>query len=142
MWNIRKLIKKGTYDYALVPEHPKATANGYVLYHRVVMENSINRMLKDDEEVHHIDRNPHNNDLSNLQLVTKEEHRKIHSIRPKTYVELQCPICNNIRTVLKHNSIDKKQYCCGRHCGRLFQLLSPTERENKIAHCVIRTFKM
>lgn len=142
MWNIRKLIKKGIYDYALVPEQPKATENGYVLYHRVVMENSINRMLTDDEEIHHIDRNPHNNDISNLQLVTKEEHRKIHSIRLNTYVELQCPICNNIRTVLKRNSIDKKQYCCGRHCGRLFQLLSPTKRENKIAHCVIRIFKM
>lgn len=91
-----------------MPEHPKATENGYVLYHRVVMENSINRMLTDDEEIHHIDRNPHNNDISNLQLVTKEEHRKIHSIRLNTYVELQCPICNNIRTVLKCNSIDKK----------------------------------
>lgn len=142
MWNIRKLIKKGTYDYALVPEHPKATANGYVLYHRVVMENSIDRMLTDNEEIHHIDRNPHNNDISNLQLVTKEKHRKIHSVRPKTYVELQCPICNNIRIVRKHNSIDKKQYCCGRHCGRLFQLLPQNEKENRIKQCVIKIFKM
>lgn len=38
MWNIKKLIHKGEYDYALVPDHPYATKNGYVLYHRVVME--------------------------------------------------------------------------------------------------------
>lgn len=25
MWNIKKLIKKGDYVYALVPEHPSAT---------------------------------------------------------------------------------------------------------------------
>lgn len=142
MWNIRKLIKKGNYDYALVPEHPKATANGCVLYHRAVMENSIGRMLADNEEVHHIDKNPHNNNLSNLQLVTKEEHRKIHSIRSKTYAKLRCPVCNNIRIVLKRDSIDKKQYCCGRHCGRLFQLLSKSEKEDRIKQCVISIFKM
>lgn len=142
MWNIRKLIKKGNYDYALVPEHPKATANGYVLYHRAVMENSIGRMLADNEEVHHIDKTPHNNNLSNLQLVTKEEHRKIHSIRSKTYAKLRCPVCNNIRIVLKRDSIDKKQYCCGRHCGRLFQLLSKSEKEDRIKQCVISIFKM
>lgn len=142
MWNIRKLIKKGNYDYALVPEHPKATANGYVLYHRAVMENSIGRMLADNEEVHHIDKNPHNNNLSNLQLVTKEEHRKIHSIRSKTYAKLRCLVCNNIRIVLKRDSIDKKQYCCGRHCGRLFQLLSKSEKEDRIKQCVISIFKM
>lgn len=142
MWNIRKLIKKGNYDYALVPEHPKATVNGYVLYHRAVMENSIGRMLTDNEEVHHIDRNPHNNNISNLQLVTKEEHRRIHSIRSRTYVELRCPICNNTRIVLKSNSIDKKQYCCGRHCGRLFQFLSKSEKEERIKRCVIRIFKI
>ena len=25
MWNIKKIIKKGDYLYALVPEHPKCT---------------------------------------------------------------------------------------------------------------------
>lgn len=141
MWNIRKLIKKGTYDYALVPEHPNVTINGYVLYHRIVVENNINRLLTNDEEVHHIDGNTHNNDISNLLLLSKEEHRKIHSIRPKTYAEIKCPICNQIRTVLKHNSIDKKQYCCCRSCGRLFQLLTDEEKINRINDCVIKIYK-
>lgn len=141
MWNIRKLIKKGKYDYALVPEHPKATSNGYVLYHRVVMENSINRLLTENEEVHHIDKNPHNNSLSNLQLVTKEEHRKIHSVRLKTYVELRCPMCSNTRIVLKHNSVDKDQYCCGRHCGGLFGLLTKDEKEYRKQQSVLRILK-
>lgn len=33
MWNIQDLIRKGDYDYALIPVHPNATKNGYVLYH-------------------------------------------------------------------------------------------------------------
>ena len=49
MWNIKKIISKGDYDYALVPEHPKATKNGYVLLHRVIMENHLGRLLNDDE---------------------------------------------------------------------------------------------
>lgn len=142
MWTIRKLIKKGDYDYALVPEHPKATKNGYVLYHRVVVENSIGRLLTDNEEIHHIDRNKHNNDISNLLLLTKEEHRELHKTRKNTYVELKCPICNNIRNVLKRDSVDKKQYCCSRHCGRLFQLLSLEEQEEKKRNSILRIFKM
>ena len=45
MWNIKKLIHKGEYDYALVPDHLNATKNGYVLYHRIVMENHLGRLL-------------------------------------------------------------------------------------------------
>ena len=142
MWTIRKLIRKGDYDYALVPEHPKATKNGYVLYHRVVVENSIGRLLTDNEEVHHIDRNRHNNNISNLLLLTKEAHRELHKTRKKTYVELKCPICNNIRNVLKRNSVDKNQYCCSRHCGRLFQLLSLEEQEKRKRNSILRIFKM
>lgn len=29
-------------------------------------------------EIHHIDKNPANNDISNLQLLTKEEHKSLH----------------------------------------------------------------
>ena len=43
MWNIKKIVSKGDYLYALVPEHPKATKNGYVLLHRIVMENHLGR---------------------------------------------------------------------------------------------------
>ena len=46
--------------------------------HRVVMEKIIGRPLKSDELVHHIDGNQHNNDPSNLQLVSHEEHARIH----------------------------------------------------------------
>lgn len=53
--------------------------------HRLVMEQSIGRYLDKNEEVHHIDYNKMNNDISNLLLVTKTEHRRIHlkdSIHP------------------------------------------------------------
>lgn len=122
MWNILKEIRKGDYIYALVPDHPKATKNGYVLYHRVVMENVIGRLLTDDEEVHHIDKNRYNNDISNLQLLTKEEHKLLHiKERTRKYVELICPICGKSFVIPESQSFmakkDKTYTCCSRHCG-------------------------
>jgi len=46
--------------------------------HRVVVENVIGRKLRSDEIVHHKDHNKHNNDPSNLQIVTRAEHARIH----------------------------------------------------------------
>lgn len=42
--------------------------------HRVVMEHAIGRPLLFTDVVHHIDEDRHNNDLSNLQLMTRREH--------------------------------------------------------------------
>lgn len=55
MFTLRKEIKKGDYLYALVSDHPNATKNGYVLMHRVIMENHLGRLLGKDEVVHHKD---------------------------------------------------------------------------------------
>lgn len=47
--------------------------------HRRVMELHLGRVLKDDEVVHHKDGNGLNNEISNLQLMTKSEHSKLHA---------------------------------------------------------------
>ena len=67
-WNIEKIIKKGDYLYALVHNHPNSTSNGYVLLHRVLMENHLGRLLNAEEVVHHIDGDKMNNVLNNLLM--------------------------------------------------------------------------
>lgn len=47
--------------------------------HRVVMEQAIGRSLQSHESVHHIDHNRANNDISNLQLMTRAEHARLHA---------------------------------------------------------------
>lgn len=49
-----------------------------VMEHRFVMEQHIGRKLEVNEVVHHIDGDIFNNDLSNLQLMTKQDHCKLH----------------------------------------------------------------
>lgn len=46
--------------------------------HRRVMEGHLGRRLKSDEIVHHKDEDKRNNSLSNLVLVTRAEHARIH----------------------------------------------------------------
>lgn len=65
-------------------------AGGYVEYtrgphkgrsvHVVLMEEHIGRKLHPDEVVHHIDRNRQNNDISNLRLMTRNEHTRLHRL--------------------------------------------------------------
>lgn len=51
--------------------------------HRLAFEKAIGRKLKSDEIIHHKDRNPSNNDITNLELMTNSQHRKLHSKNQK-----------------------------------------------------------
>ena len=54
--------------------------NKYRSVHVVAMEKNIGRKLNSNEVVHHIDGNKSNNDLSNLALMTRSEHARLHAI--------------------------------------------------------------
>lgn len=73
--------------------YKKSNEHGRVKYHRYLVELNHNLFnsdffekienwyyLKDGYFVHHIDFNHNNNDISNLQVVTKSEHTRIHNL--------------------------------------------------------------
>lgn len=118
MWNIEKIIKKGDYLYAIVRDHPNKTKNNYVLHHRIVMENHLGRLLTQDEIVHHIDGNKHNNEITNLQLMTNIEHTKHHVIKGRSYVECICHNCKKIFLKEKRFLHSTNKYIfCSRSCN-------------------------
>lgn len=60
------------------PDHPKSSAEGYIMEHVLIMECFIGRWLKDDEVVHHKNKIRDDNRIENLQLLTKIEHSRLH----------------------------------------------------------------
>lgn len=81
----RKVGKKGKY-YIMVrnPEHPNAMQNGYVLEHRLVMEEHLGRYLKKNEFIHHKNGIQDDNKIENLEIVQTQRH----------YGKLECPHCH------------------------------------------------
>jgi len=126
MWKIKKVISKGDYNYALVPEHPFATRNGYVLLHRVVIENHLGRVLKRSEVVHHKNHNKKDNRVENLEVLDASEHCRRHGLEQgRKMVTLRCPICGKLfeRQIRQTHLVKPSKYgctCCSSECrGKL-----------------------
>jgi len=80
--------KRDGYVYIWCPNHPNAKKNGkggggYVLEHRLVMENIIGRYLTQEEEVHHRNGIKNDNRPENLMFVLHSNH----------FEECGCPKC-------------------------------------------------
>jgi len=151
VWNVRKSISKGDYNYSLVPEHPNATKNGYVLEHRIVVENHLNRILNTDEVVHHKNEDKKDNSVGNLIVMCSGEHSKTHGkLKGLSLVDLVCPECENVFTVEKRQCflIKGTAYtCCSRKCrgkfSRRIQLHGITAKvEEAISGNLLREYKL
>lgn len=150
-WKILRIVSKGDYNYAVVPSHPNAIKYGYVLEHRVVMENKIGRLLNENEIVHHLNENKKDNSPNNLELMTNQEHGRHHGANKfSTVVDLRCPWCTKIFTRCRnktHLIAKRGNYtCCSRQCNgklsRSRQLQnSPFDLKERIARNVIKVYK-
>jgi len=91
--------------------------------HRVIMEAVLERKLKSTELVHHIDGNPKNNNIKNLQLMNWKEHGKLHAKKP-VFTLLTCKKCKRpfIKRKSRYKLLKKKgqkDFYCSRKCQGL-----------------------
>ena len=62
--------------------------------HRLVMEEFIRRQLLSSEVVHHKDENPKNNDIANLEIMSRSEHARMHRLGKTTPQDVKIKISN------------------------------------------------
>ncbi len=79
-WNGGKSL---SYGYRVVLVNKKEPR--YHFEHRVLMENILGRKLLNTEVLHHVDGDKLNNNLDNLQLMSRSEHSKFHSNLRRPY---------------------------------------------------------
>jgi len=80
-WTGGKYKSKKGYTWIYVPEHPNCNSRGYVMEHRLVVENQLKRYLKKEEIVHHINFIREDSRLKNLYLFSSQsEHAKYHKL--------------------------------------------------------------
>lgn len=117
--------------------HPNANKNGKIFEHILIMSNYLGRPLKKGEIVHHIEPvTPEycNNDISNLQLVDRSNHNKIH--HPKIDKSGRFCIDCGLKVTYYHEKTDHFHWhgsdIKGWRCNKCyFKILNKKRREYK-----------
>lgn len=79
MRSYKHKIKKSGYWYIYKSEHPFTDKQGYIAEHRLVMEAHIGRYLTKKEVVHHLNHEPTDNRIENLELCASAgQHTRMH----------------------------------------------------------------
>lgn len=78
-FQILSVCRGGGYLYCRTdPPHPHRNSNGLYPLHRVLVENEMGRLLRDNEVVHHKDDDKNNNELDNLKVMRRTDHTSHH----------------------------------------------------------------
>lgn len=110
----KAVVDKGVgYLYVYQPTHPMANKAGKVYVHRHVAQTFYGVILTPDLVVHHKDENKLNNEPSNLEIMTYEEHGRHHHEAVRE--ERLCSFCGEIY----FTSESSNQRFCSQVCAQL-----------------------
>lgn len=78
-WRGGRVRHSSGYIFIFIPNHPFSNKDGYYFEHRLMMEFKLNRFLKENEVVHHVNGIKDDNRIENLELLDSQStHAKFH----------------------------------------------------------------
>lgn len=77
----------------------------WIEYQRYPSLQKLGRLLEEDEEIHHIDGNSWNNNITNLAALKIIEHRKLHREKKKEVPTSLMLIPNSVQSQCLINSL-------------------------------------
>lgn len=112
--------KMGRWQICLV--HNETKRKKTLLYSKFLMSCHVNRLLRRDEEVDHINHDKSDDRIENLQILTKHENlQKQASTMTKRMISLECPECRKIFTrsfwQTHHGKAAGLRTFCSRQCS-------------------------
>ena len=122
LFKITSTCKGGGYHYCRTdPPHPNQNSNGLYPLHRVLMENKLERRLRDGEVVHHRNGNPTDDRAENLEVLGNDEHSRMHrQLEPEHCVCAQCGKEFQLQphqARLRRKRTKSGKLFCSRSCG-------------------------
>jgi hypothetical protein len=140
-WRNDNRITSNEYLKIYKPNHPLSDRDGRILEHRYLAEKYLAKesdliyingakVLNPNLDVHHIDKNKRNNSISNLLIVTRSEHAKIHQGEKHKLnsVKKICKFCGKEYEVIK--SRDKSSKFCSKECMDNYKKLENNQYNN------------
>lgn len=96
-WNGGKRKTKRGYSQLLIPQHPRADINGYVMEHIVVWENASGMVLPPNCCIHHLNGDKSDNRIENLCVMLHGAHTTFHHAGKKRSQETRDKISESRR---------------------------------------------
>lgn len=112
-------MKNGDYILVVAPDWYKGKRyrKRYCFEHHLVWEQYNKRPVPDGYIVHHKDGNKFNNNIENLELMTRAEHTKLHGAQVlKKIAIVKCPSCGKIFEKEARSLNFRTLVFCSRQC--------------------------
>ena len=117
-------MKNGPYILVIAPpNYPgKRYRSRYCYEHHLIWWTETGQLPEDGYLIHHKDHNKHNNDFSNLELISVTQHNQLH--HTKTTPNASCHLCAKPLIVRPYRIKSGKPIFCSRqHSGKFYSNL-------------------
>jgi transposase-like protein len=122
-WKGGRYHRDGWYILVYLPNYPRTNYRGYILEHIVVYETFNKCCLLSWVILHHKDGNRQNNNISNLEPMTRDVHARLHNEIEDMNLQFKDRCVCGSRYIFK-NGIrgDRQTFTCG-NCGRNWMVM-------------------